>query len=73
MGVAGLRAKIDTGASTSSLHATEIEPFERGTTTREMSRLMRALPQCSHFALTATDMLRTKTLLRLAQAWQRYS
>lgn len=29
LGVAGLRAKIDTGASTSSLHATEIETFER--------------------------------------------
>lgn len=29
LGVAGLRAKIDTGASTSSLHATEVEPFER--------------------------------------------
>lgn len=29
LGVAGLRAKIDTGASTSSLHATEIECFER--------------------------------------------
>jgi len=29
LGVAGLRAKIDTGASTSSLHATEIEPFQR--------------------------------------------
>lgn len=30
LGVAGLRAKIDTGASTSSLHATDIEPFTRG-------------------------------------------
>ena len=29
LGVAGLRAKIDTRASTSSLHATDIEPFER--------------------------------------------
>ncbi|WP_420800920.1 ATP-dependent zinc protease [Pseudomonas cavernicola] len=29
LGVAGLRAKIDTGASTSTLHATEIVPFER--------------------------------------------
>ena len=29
LGVAGLRAKIDTGASTSSLHATDIQPFER--------------------------------------------
>jgi hypothetical protein len=29
LGVAGLRAKIDTGASTSSLHATDIELFER--------------------------------------------
>lgn len=29
LGVAGLRAKIDTGASTSSLHATEIVEFER--------------------------------------------
>ncbi|MES2817426.1 MAG: ATP-dependent zinc protease [Pseudomonadota bacterium] len=29
LGVAGLRAKIDTGASTSSLHATEIVPFHR--------------------------------------------
>lgn len=29
LGVAGLRAKIDTGASTSSLHATEVEEFER--------------------------------------------
>lgn len=29
LGVAGLRAKIDTGASTSSLHATDIETFER--------------------------------------------
>ena len=29
LGVVGLRAKIDTGASTSSLHATEIEPFVR--------------------------------------------
>ncbi|PHX41263.1 ribosomal protein S6 modification protein [Pseudomonas syringae pv. syringae] len=31
LGVAGLRAKIDTGASTSSLHATEIEPLHLGT------------------------------------------
>ncbi|PAU58811.1 ribosomal protein S6 modification protein [Pseudomonas sp. PIC25] len=29
LGVAGLRAKIDTGASTSALHATEIVEFER--------------------------------------------
>jgi len=29
LGVAALRAKIDTGASTSSLHATEVETFER--------------------------------------------
>ncbi|MFC2971601.1 ATP-dependent zinc protease [Azotobacter bryophylli] len=29
LGVAGLRAKIDTGASTSTLHATEIVQFER--------------------------------------------
>ena len=29
LGVAGLRAKIDTGASTSTLHATEFEMFER--------------------------------------------
>lgn len=29
LGVAGLRAKIDTGASTSSLHATDIETFDR--------------------------------------------
>jgi hypothetical protein len=29
LGVAGLRAKIDTGASTSSLHATEIVQFQR--------------------------------------------
>jgi hypothetical protein len=29
LGLAGLRAKIDTGASTSSLHATEIETFDR--------------------------------------------
>ena len=29
LGLAGLRGKIDTGASTSSLHATDIEPFER--------------------------------------------
>lgn len=28
LGVAGLRAKIDTGASTSTLHATDIEVFE---------------------------------------------
>ena len=29
LGVTGLRAKIDTGASTSTLHATEVEQFER--------------------------------------------
>lgn len=29
LGVGGLRAKIDTGASTSTLHATDIEVFER--------------------------------------------
>jgi hypothetical protein len=29
LGVGGLRAKIDTGASTSTLHATEFEVFER--------------------------------------------
>jgi hypothetical protein len=29
LGVIGLRAKIDTGASTSALHATEVVPFER--------------------------------------------
>nr|WP_218571999.1 ATP-dependent zinc protease [Pseudomonas xionganensis] len=29
LGVIGLRAKIDTGASTSSLHASDIQPFER--------------------------------------------
>ncbi|MFC3607682.1 retropepsin-like aspartic endopeptidase RimB [Stutzerimonas tarimensis] len=30
LGVAGLRAKIDTGASTSVLHASDISEFERG-------------------------------------------
>ena len=30
LGVVGLRAKIDTGASTSALHATEVQPFMRG-------------------------------------------
>ncbi|AGI26558.1 hypothetical protein H681_23455 [Pseudomonas sp. ATCC 13867] len=29
LGMVGLRAKIDTGASTSSLHASEIVPFKR--------------------------------------------
>ncbi len=29
LGMVGLRAKIDTGASTSSLHASEIQPFRR--------------------------------------------
>jgi len=29
LGVAGLRAKIDTGARTSTLHASDITPFER--------------------------------------------
>lgn len=29
LGMIGLRAKIDTGASTSSLHASDIVPFER--------------------------------------------
>lgn len=29
LGMVGLRAKIDTGASTSSLHASDIVPFER--------------------------------------------
>lgn len=29
LGMIGLRAKIDTGASTSSLHATDIVPFKR--------------------------------------------
>lgn len=30
LGVVGLRAKIDTGATTSALHATEVQPFMRG-------------------------------------------
>jgi len=30
LGVVRLRAKIDTGASTSALHATEVQPFKRG-------------------------------------------
>lgn len=29
LGMVGLRAKIDTGASTSALHATDIQPFTR--------------------------------------------
>lgn len=29
LGIIGLRAKIDTGASTSSLHTSDIQPFER--------------------------------------------
>nr|WP_283246551.1 ATP-dependent zinc protease [Pseudomonas insulae] len=29
LGMVGLRAKIDTGASTSTLHASEIQPFQR--------------------------------------------
>ena len=29
LGMVGLRAKIDTGASTSSLHASDIQPFDR--------------------------------------------
>ena len=29
LGMIGLRAKIDTGASTSSLHASDIQPFDR--------------------------------------------
>jgi hypothetical protein len=30
LGMVGLRAKIDTGASTSCLHASDIQPFDRG-------------------------------------------
>ena len=30
LGVVGLRAKIDTGASTAALHATEVQPLMRG-------------------------------------------
>ena len=29
LGIVGLRAKIDTGASTSTLHASDIQPFQR--------------------------------------------
>ena len=29
LGIIGLRAKIDTGASTSSLHASDIQPFQK--------------------------------------------
>jgi hypothetical protein len=30
LGIVGLRAKIDTGASTSCLHASDIQPFQKG-------------------------------------------